>query len=520
MAAPEDERPVLIVDDDESMRFLISFTLDQEGIANLTASSGEEALDLLAITPVSAVLLDNRLPRMSGIDVLRVIRERAETATLPVILVTADDGLDERVEGLGAGANDYLVKPFEMAELVARLRAQLRGQAAWADIVADHLRERAAIAKTLGEAGAGHSPEVTAASFCAELCRLTGIEGAAIVAFTAPNVAVVLGVAGAHPMDIPGPGAIASAKAKDLCARAANGPWLAEPIGSSPIACAPLLRHDQPIGALLLRPDGNASSHAINRALSAAIDYAAVATGLLGLSLSGPVGSDASRAELDRIIELEAFGPVFQPIVSLVDGEVVGYEALTRFDDGSRPDVRFAEARALGMGLALEQATLLAALTASSDLPEQCWLSVNVSPDLIQLDEVLGRALARTSRPLVLELTEHDPVDDYERLRAAIDRLGSDLQLSVDDAGSGFSSLRHVLALEPAFMKLDQSWISGVQTDPARQALIAGLVHFARQTGCQLIAEGIETTPELGVLTGLSVDLGQGFLLGRPAPAI
>jgi EAL domain-containing protein (putative c-di-GMP-specific phosphodiesterase class I) len=103
-------------------------------------------------------------------------------------------------------------------------------------------------------------------------------------------------------------------------------------------------------------------------------------------------------------------------------------------------------------------------------------------------------------------------------LRAAVASVGDGVRLSIDDAGSGFASLRHILRLDPAFIKLDRSWVHGVDTDPARQAMIAGLRHFADQTGAQLIAEGIEQEEERAVLIDLRVDLGQGFLLGRPAP--
>ena len=127
--------------------------------------------------------------------------------------------------------------------------------------------------------------------------------------------------------------------------------------------------------------------------------------------------------------------------------------------------------------------------------------------------------LADSGRRVVLEITEHDPVHDYQALRRAIERLGNGVELSVDDAGSGFASLRHVLALGPSFMKLDASWVSGIDQDPARQALIAGLAHFATETGCHLIAEGIERQPELDMLQRLEVELGQGYLLGEPAPA-
>ena len=90
------------------------------------------------------------------------------------------------------------------------------------------------------------------------------------------------------------------------------------------------------------------------------------------------------------------------------------------------------------------------------------------------------------------------------------------MKLSVDDAGSGFASLRHVLALEPNYIKLDRTWVKGVQSDRARQALLAGLHHFASETGCPLIAEGVETEAELETLRKLDVELGQGFYLGRP----
>lgn len=511
-------RPVLIVDDDESMRFLLGFTLQQEGIDTIEAISGEEALELLATTPVAAVLLDNHLPGIQGFELVERLRAQPETATLPVILVTGDDQVADRVRGLDAGASDYLVKPFEIEELVARVQAQLRGQAAWTRAIDEQLRERAAIAATLCRVAPKASADATAAAFCAELCALPDVAGAALVAFRAPGVAMTLAAGGTSMPNITARSLVPAGAAKDLMARALGGPWLS-PADLGMVACAPIHRGDQPVGLLLLRPEVGPSSPAAGRALSAAIDYAAIASGLMGHDLASPVNHAASRAEIEMILDIEAFGPVFQPIVRLGTQQPIGYEALTRFDDGLRPDIRFADARNAGLGIELEKATLQAALSAARDLPGGCWLSVNVSPDLVLDVDGLGECIDGYERPLVLELTEHDPVEDYSRLRSAIEQLGSELQLSVDDAGSGFASLRHVLTLEPAFMKLDQSWVAGVQMDPARQALIAGLVHFSTQTGCQLIAEGIETAPDLGALTELQVQLGQGFLFGYPEPA-
>jgi EAL domain-containing protein (putative c-di-GMP-specific phosphodiesterase class I) len=120
-------------------------------------------------------------------------------------------------------------------------------------------------------------------------------------------------------------------------------------------------------------------------------------------------------------------------------------------------------------------------------------------------------------REIVLELSEQEAVSDYDGVRSAVSAAGAGVRLSIDDAGSGFASLRHILQLEPAFVKLDKSWVQGVDEDPSRQALIAGLRHFADQTGAELIAEGIETDRQRQTLLDLRVDYGQGYLLGRPA---
>jgi len=98
-------------------------------------------------------------------------------------------------------------------------------------------------------------------------------------------------------------------------------------------------------------------------------------------------------------------------------------------------------------------------------------------------------------------------------------RLGPNVQLAIDDAGSGYASLRHILALQPAYVKLDIEWVHNIHRDPVRRALVSGLAYFATETGCELIAEGIETEAELEAIRELGIHLGQGYVLGRPAPA-
>lgn len=216
------------------------------------------------------------------------------------------------------------------------------------------------------------------------------------------------------------------------------------------------------------------------------------------------------RAQVRSAIQDRAFRPVFMPIVSTRSREVVGYEALTRFADGRPPDLWFADAVDAGVSLDLEAACARASLEAAFALPPDAPLALNFSPASI-LSGVVAEVVAGTSRPIVIEVTEHARIDSYEAIREAIASMPG-VTLAVDDAGAGFASLRHILELRPQSVKLDLGLIRNVDSDPARAALIAGVVHFANQTGTELIAEGVETEAEAEALLALGVLLAQGYL--------
>ncbi len=218
---------------------------------------------------------------------------------------------------------------------------------------------------------------------------------------------------------------------------------------------------------------------------------------------------------LSAIIRDRGFEIVFQPIIDLQNGRPVGFEALTRFDDGVAPSDRFADAVELELGVELEAACIEAAMRSAAKLAPDLWLSLNASASML-VSPRLARLLRRTERPIVLELTEHEPVADYVAVRAALAAIGGTVRLAVDDAGAGFASLRHLAELRPAIVKLDRNLIHGVETDPTRQAIVAGLQRYAEGSASLLIAEGIETDAEREALVRIGVTLGQGYLLGRP----
>jgi EAL domain-containing protein (putative c-di-GMP-specific phosphodiesterase class I) len=118
----------------------------------------------------------------------------------------------------------------------------------------------------------------------------------------------------------------------------------------------------------------------------------------------------------------------------------------------------------------------------------------------------------------VIELTEHIDFGQYPGLQGALVRLRkSGVRLAVDDAGSGYSSLTHILKLAPELIKLDRELVCGIDIDPVRRALVTALVLFAADTGAEILAEGIETSDELDVVRRLGVRYSQGYYLGRPA---
>ena len=114
---------VLVVEDDEDIADVLRRSLRQEGHEVRTAEDGEEALDMAAEFVPDLVVLDLGLPKLDGVEVCRKLRKAGD---VPILILTARSDTGDRVEGLDAGADDYLVKPFERAELLARMRALLR----------------------------------------------------------------------------------------------------------------------------------------------------------------------------------------------------------------------------------------------------------------------------------------------------------------------------------------------------------------------------------------------------------
>jgi PAS domain S-box-containing protein len=393
-------------------------------------------------------------------------------------------------------------------------------------------RERQRVAQSLHQLEALGTPEETAAAIVAEVSRIRHVDMVSVLIFEPDGTVVPLAghLPSGAPVEVGQP--LPAARAAYL-RESATGPWIDEwsptrvdddytrrwvELRLTASAYVPFGSGGKVYGLLAAGTLGRVGVDAVTRWLPSLAEYAAVAGALLIPALAGRQATAGTAEPIQRAIQERAFDSYFQPIVELESRSVVGYEALTRFHDGTPPDRRFADADRVGLGEELDLACLSAAVDAGKDLPAGRWLSLNVSHALLSRVADAG-ILREASRQLVLEVTERLEIRDYEAVRRDLERLKDRISLAVDDAGAGFASLRHIIELHPRYVKIDLRLIRGVDADPARQAMIAGMVYFSRQTDCVLIAEGIETEAERRTLRQLGVTFGQGFLFGQPVPA-
>ena len=229
---------------------------------------------------------------------------------------------------------------------------------------------------------------------------------------------------------------------------------------------------------------------------------------------------EAARQRVDHLLQRRTVDVALQPVIDLTTGRMVGTEALARFPDGRSPDTWLAEAADTGQGLALDHLAFTSAIRHLKRLPSPCYLSVNATPELImhgQLSDWLDAHAVPLDR-LVIEVTEHVKISSYAELHMCLAQMRErGARLAIDDTGAGYASFNHVLQLRPDIIKIDRSLITNVTEDPARRSIVTALVLLALDLDATVVAEGVETLPELTTLATLGVDCAQGYLLARPS---
>ena len=313
-------------------------------------------------------------------------------------------------------------------------------------------------------------------------------------------------------------------------------PHLIADTSKEPVAMALPITHATPIGSHMSvpirMPDGgvygmfccvgtkpDCSLH--ERDLQMMRVFADLAAFEISRDLKSAQAVREKRERIRSVLESEQIRTVYQPIWKLPNVLPVGFECLARFpvEPHRSPDKWFAEAAEVGLGPALELAAIRIGLSALQRLPPEVYVSVNVSPETILSGDLPDALSGMPAARIVLEITEHAHIDDYDRLLRVLYPLRNrGVQIAVDDAGVGYSSLQRILQLQPDLIKLDITLTRNISLDPARRALASALVAFARETGSRIIAEGVETQAELNTLRSIGIQKAQGYFLGRPMP--
>lgn len=237
---------------------------------------------------------------------------------------------------------------------------------------------------------------------------------------------------------------------------------------------------------------------------------------------------------LEQVIDQNLLTTHFQPIVDLGRGAIIGYEALTRGPAGTAlalPGALFAEAARARAVVRLEERCWASALESAARQAGRraphSRIFVNALPSTLLHHDferwvhgLVERAQLSPAQ-IVLELSEETRIDDYASFRAAISgyRIAG-FGVAVDDAGAGHSGLQMMAEIVPDLIKIDSGLVREVHQHKGRRATVEALLVLARSLAIEVVAEGIETELELETLRDLGVQLGQGFLLARPAARI
>lgn len=322
-----------------------------------------------------------------------------------------------------------------------------------------------------------------------------------------------------------------------FCARVLDGrlPQLVRDAGREPAVAGLPVTTQLPVGAHLSVPLRRASgdvlgtlccfSHQPDPSLRERdLQVVRMFADIVSVHMEALIGHDEHVDAVSRQVRsvLADGGPrmALQPVVDLRSRRVVGYEALARFRPRPdwAPDRWFAEARRVGLGAELETVAIHNALSLLPRLPDHAHLAVNVSPATLTHAPALGMLTGTQAPRLVVELTEHDQVDSYAAIAGPLARIRqAGGRVAVDDAGSGYAGLEHILQLQPEVLKLDRQLVSGLAAHAGRRAMVDAMVGFALRMEATVVAEGVETAEDLEALRLAGVPHGQGWHLGRPS---
>jgi predicted signal transduction protein with EAL and GGDEF domain len=577
---------LLLVDDEEMNRDMLSRRLARHGYDVVTAASGPETLAAIEREEFALLLVDVMMPDMSGLEVLHRIRASYTADQLPIIMVTARAQSENIVEALDMGANDYVTKPVDMAVMLARIRAQLARRDAEQTLRASHDRlwlavEQSRVVDALTgvqnrvvftdrvERLLDHGrrvPDFQFAVMCLDLDRFKNINdslgypaGDELLVAAAQRLEHVLRQddSGRRPY---GPDPAYPRLADNALARLGGDEFavlvsgVKHPSDATAVATRILKAFAEPFEiagqtvfatvsiGVALSASGYGEAEDMLRDADIALDRAKDA-GRACAELFDVGMRDQVLARMQLETELRwALGRGeltldYQPIIALADQSVTGLEALVRWRHPQRGLLMPADFLALaeetglivpiGYWVVREACRQLEEWSLDEGTLGQLTVAVNLSgrhllvPDIVERLVGITREFDVEPSRIELELPERCVMTNVEATRATFDALkAAGFRLTIDDFGSGYSSLSSLERFPVDRLKLNRGFLSETASPAESESVIRGMIDLVSRLDMEIVAEGIERPGQLEQLTAMRCGYGQGFLIGRPvAPA-